>query len=343
MNEMPLALTFDDVNIIPKYSEVVSRKDCDVSTWLGPYKFDIPLVSSPMDTVTGHDMAKRMHELGGLGIIHRFCSIEEQVAMVPDVDTSRIPLGAAVGIRNDTSPTFLERAEALVDAGVTILLVDVAHGHTKRTGDAIVELRKLVGSDITIIGGSVATYVGTQFLGHHSADAIRVGIGNGSLCETRIRTGVGVPQITALTECTIGGSQVIADGGMRTPGDVAKAFACGASMAMFGSLFAGTDEAPGEIRRDGIWPNEQQFKTYRGSASRAAKASTGQEVRYVEGNTKIIPYKGPVDRIINDLIDGLRSAMSYVGAKDLHEFVKNSEFVRVTHAGQIEAQPHLLL
>lgn len=330
-------ITFDDVNIVPRYSRVASRKDCDVSSWLGEWKLKVPLISSPMDTVTGHDMAKEMHRLGGLGILHRFCTIDEQVAMIPDVDTTDIPLGAAVGIRDD----YMDRVDALISAGVSVILVDVAHGHHSDVATAIRNIK--AEHPCYLIAGSVATYEGTVFLRDNGADCVRVGIGNGSLCETRIRTGVGVPQITALHAARAGIVDIIADGGMRMPGDVAKAFGIGANFCMFGSLFAGTKETPGAIQRMGSWPNEILCKSYRGSASRSAKLASGQEDRNIEGNSKIIPYKGRVERIINDLMDGLRSSMSYVGAKDLMSFYDNVTFTVISQASQIEAHPHLLL
>lgn len=350
-------LTFDDVNIVPDYSDISSRSNCDVSTrFTKRYKIDIPIISSPMDTVTGKEMAKRMSQLGGVGVVHRFCTVEEQIEMLnwplmvrPGIfDTKNlfdfIPRCGAVGIRGH----YLERAELLVESGVNVILIDVAHGHHYSVRTALNSLKGLLPYYVDIIVGNVATAEGARFLCAAGADGIRVGIGNGSLCETRIRTGVGVPQVTALREtvdaCKVYDVPVIADGGMRFPGDVAKALALGAESCIFGSLFAGTKETPGIIHKSGQWPNETLYKTYRGSASLDSKidVSDGKDQSHVEGNSTRVAYKGKVGRIVDNILDGVRSSMSYVGVDNLPEFRENATFVRVTDAGRIEASPHLL-
>ena len=338
---MNIALTYDDVNIIPKYSELEHRSDCDLSTqFTKNIRLKIPVVSSPMDTITELDMAIELDMLGGMGIIHRFMSIEKQSKMSNTLYTYNVKFGAAIGVTGD----WFERAQELVKNGCNVLLIDVAHGHHKLVGDAIEEIKTRL-SKVEIIAGSVATGEASEYLCEKGADTIRVGIGNGSLCETRIRTGVGIPQVTALLDCVaIADSYdvpIIADGGIRNIGDVCKGLACGADSVMLGSLLSGTKESPGEIEKVGEWPNEQLFKKYRGSASLDSKKSRGSN-KNVEGNHTVIPYKGKVKRIIQDIQEGIRSSFSYVGANDISEFHSKVELVQVTRAGNIEGKPHLL-
>ena len=232
-------------------------------------------------------------------------------------------------------------AKELVNNGCNVILIDVAHGHHKNVGDAIEEVKSKI-SNIEVVAGNIATSDGARFLAGKGADAIRVGIGNGSLCETRIRTGVGLPQVTTLIDvCSVADDwdiPVIADGGIRNVGDVVKGIGCGADSIMVGSLLSGTKESPGSIEKQGQWPNEKLFKKYRGSASRDSKGND----KNVEGNHKVIPYKGKVNRLLSDIKDGIRSSFSYVGANNMSEFHSKVEFVEVTSAGQIEARPHLL-
>ena len=396
---MKRALTYDDVNIVPKYSDIERRNNVDIRTrFTKNTEIAYPVVSSPMDTVTGLDMAKEMLEWGTCGVIYRFQSIEEQSKMMKEVwkiwdswfDISKniggdneerttekefnewwenvyqppskrdwdqlkerwwwsdraiqdekrwkkIPLSAAVGVTED----YLERAQELVKNGCNVLLIDVAHGHHKLVGEAIEEIKKNI-QGVEVVAGSVATEEGTKYLCERGADSIRVGIGNGSLCETRIRTGVGIPQVSALLDCVAVADNydvpVIADGGVRNIGDVCKGLACGADSVMLGSLLSGTKESPGEIEKVGKWPNEQLFKKYRGSASRDSKRSD----KNVEGNHKVIPYKGKTKRVLYDIGDGVRSSFSYVGANNIDEFHIKLELIEVTIAGQVEALPHLM-
>ena len=347
---MKIALTYDDINIVPKYSEVEHRDKIDISTqFTKKIKLDLPIVSSPMDTITELDMAREMMEWGGVGVVHRFMSIEEQAEIMeklcymPDSDhiliKNNLPRCAAVGVTGD----YLERAQELINNGCNVLLIDVAHGYHKLVGDAIEKIKNIQG--VEVVAGSVATREAVQYLCEKGADAIRVGIGNGSLCETRIRTGVGIPQVTALLDCVAVadtfGCPTIADGGVRNIGDVCKGLACGTDTVMLGSLLSGTKETPGTIEKIGEWPNEQLYKKYRGSASLDSKYDRGEE-KNVEGNSKLIPYKGKARRILNDIKDGIKSSCSYVGASNLDEYSTLVEFIEVTRAGQVEAQPHLL-
>jgi IMP dehydrogenase len=343
---MKYAYTFDDLQIIPKYSEVESRSQCNLTTrFTKQYKLGTPLVSSPMDTVTEYNMALAIASHGGVGILHRFMSIEKQSNQVRKIKEQEKLVSAAIGATGD----YKERAQELVNAGAIVLLIDVAHGNTKQVRDAITWCKQNLPGYVDVIAGNVATYEGARNLAQWGADAIRVGIGNGSLCETRIRTGIGIPQVTALIESIRAVEEtgidvpIIADGGIKMTGDVAKALSLGADSIMIGSLLAGTRESPGEIQRMGMWPNEQLFKKYRGSASAEVKQVHGLEEKNVEGNSKLIPYKGKVERIISDISDGVRSAMSYVDATTIEEFQAKSEHVLITQNGLIEAKPHLLL
>jgi IMP dehydrogenase len=343
---MKYAYTFDDIQIIPKYSEVESRSQCNLTTrFTKQYKLGTPLVASPMDTVTEYNMALAIASHGGVGILHRFMSIEKQSNQVRKIKEQEKLVSAAIGATGD----YKERAQELVNAGAIVLLIDVAHGNTKQVRDAITWCKQNLPNYVDVIAGNVATYEGARNLAQWGADAIRVGIGNGSLCETRIRTGIGIPQVTALIESIRAVEEsgidvpIIADGGIKMTGDVAKALSLGADSVMIGSLLAGTRESPGEIHRMGMWPNEQLFKKYRGSASAEVKQVHGLEEKNVEGNSKLIPYKGKVERIISDIGDGVRSAMSYVDATTIEEFQAKSEHVLITQNGLIEAKPHLLL
>ncbi len=352
------ALTYDDIQIIPKYSEIITRTSCGLVTrFTKNYFIDKPYVSAPMDTVTEYDMALGISQLGGVGCIHRFMSISDQVKIVKQlvVDSTshkfkikpNQPICASIGVDD------MDRAEALILAGVNVLLIDVAHGNTIQVKNTIIELRKINNGNqkndncVDIIAGNVATAEGATNLCEWGVDAIRVGIGNGALCETRIRTGIGVPQVTSLVDCVKVADKydvpVIADGGIRMIGDVAKALALGADTVMLGSLLSGTKESPGSISKTGQFPNEQLYKSYRGSASLETKVEHNLSEKNVEGNSKLVPYKGKIKRILSDVDDGVRSAMSYVNAKTLSEFQANSEFVKVTQNGMIEAKPHLLL
>jgi IMP dehydrogenase len=343
---MNYAYTFDDIQIIPKYSEVDSRGKCNlVTNFTKQYKIGTPLVASPMDTVTEYNMAVTIGSYGGVGVVHRFMTIERQANQVRKIKEQEKLVAAAIGATAD----YKERAQELVNAGAIVLLIDVAHGNTKQVKDAISWCKENLPNYVDVIAGNVATYEGAKNLVEWGADAIRVGIGNGSLCETRIRTGIGIPQVTALIDCVRAVEEsgidapIIADGGVRMTGDVAKAISLGADSVMLGSLLAGTRESPGEIQRMGMWPNEQLFKKYRGSASAEVKQVHGLEEKNVEGNSKLIPYKGKVERVINDINDGVRSAMSYVNATTIREFQVKSEHILITQNGLIEAKPHLLL
>ena len=347
--------TFDDVQIVPKLSNIEHRSECDISqSQLSKnFKIDLPLVSAPMDTVTGLEMALAMLGLGGVGFIHRFMSIGSQSDVIDSLlkeskllyDNGSAPICGTIGVTGD----YLSRAGILLDSGVNVFLLDVAHGHHQLVKTALIELKNMQRSNhykFDIIAGSVCTAEATADLIEWGADGIRVGVGNGSMCSTRIQTGVGLPSISSIEECAYIGKKhgipIMADGGIRTPGDVCKAIGIGASTVMIGSLLAGTQESPGRIIKVGTWPNEVLQKKYRGSASLESKKDRGEE-KNVEGTARYVLYKGKIKRIVNDICDGLRSSMSYVGARTLAEYREKCEFVRVTSAGLTEAKPHGLL
>ncbi len=351
---MKVALTYDDIQLVPEYSEVTSRKNIRLWTQVTRrYGILQPLVASPMDTVCDSEMAIQMMKLGGLGIIHRFMSIEQQVAEVAKVKAARtmemyenwgvmyddwhteikdIPIAAAVGANGD----YYERAVELIGTGANIILIDVAHGHHKNVKEALYQI-KAINRKVDVIAGNIATAKAAEDLEAWGADALRVGIGGGSLCTTRVKTGFGVPNVTCLEAvCEIAQTPVMADGGIRSSGDIAKALAIGASTVMIGSLIAGTEEAPGSI----IEKPNGLYKRYRGAASLETKLAHGQEQRNVEGESTVIPYKGGVKYIVEGLLDGVRSALSYAGSNTLLSF--NPHYIQVTNAGQNEARPHLL-
>jgi IMP dehydrogenase len=334
------AYTYDDIQLIPKYSEIESRSKIDLTTKLTTnYSIGVPFIASPMDTVCESEMAIAMMDLGGVGCIHRFMNIEEQSQEVNKVHIhtfkymAGIPVMAAIGANGD----YLERAQELTKAGANVILIDVAHGHHKFVKDAIENLKKHLPSHVDIVAGNVATTEAAIDLEHWGADAIRVGIGGGSLCTTRIKTGFGVPNVTSLYDCSMVVSiPVIACGGIRTSGDIAKALAMGAQSVILGSLLAGTTEAPGAI----VQKSNGLYKRYRGAASLETKTVHGQVQRNVEGESTIVPFKGGAKFVIEGLLDGLRSALSYAGAESIENFKPN--FCVVTNAGIAEAKPHLL-
>lgn len=331
---MKIALTYDDIQLIPEYSEIQSRKDISLDTKLTiNFSINMPIIAAPMPTVCGLDMAIELMEFGATGCIHRFMSIEQQADVVGCLLMNRMhsPIVAAVGATGD----YLERAVELINSGVDVILIDVAHGHHKNVKEAINKIKPLFKGDI--IAGNIATAQAAIDLQDWGADALRVGIGGGSLCTTRLKTGFGVPNVSCLIDIIkVAKVPVIADGGIRTSGDIAKALALGASSVMIGSMIAGTTESPGSLIRK---PNGL-YKKYEGAASFETKINNGQAVRNIEGESTIIPYKGNVKEVLSDVIDGVKSALSYAGANNLKEF--KPKFVQVTNAGHIEGKPHLI-
>lgn len=344
------ALAYDDINLIPNYSEIESRQDISLRTKLtNRYQLDIPLIASPMDTVCESDMAIAMADMGGVGCVHRFMTIDRQADEVKKVHSHlygggfgslkakrgcEIPIMAAIGANGD----YLERAQELVKNGTNVVLIDVAHGYHSFVMNAVKTLKRQLPSHVDVIAGNVATGDAAYNLEVVGADAIRVGIGGGSLCTTRIKTGFGVPNVTSLEDCkTLTKVPIIACGGIRNSGDIAKALAIGASSVILGSLLAGTKEAPGKIieQSDG-----SLYKRYRGAASLETKSVHGQAQRNVEGESTVVPFKGKAKFVVDGLLDGLRSALSYAGASTIEQF--HPQYVIVTNAGIAEARPHLI-
>lgn len=337
---MKVALTYDDIQLVPKYSEIKSRQNIILKTKVSRnYSIDIPIVAAPMDTVCGYEMAKLLLTLGGVGCVHRFMSIEEQSKIMKNLNEYRAsrhqPLMACVGVNGD----YFERSKELFNSGANIIIIDVAHGHHKNVKDAIDKI-KSIDNSIDVILGNVATKQGATDMIAWGADGLRVGIGGGSLCTTRVQTGFGIPNVTAIQNCVnYNKVPIMADGGLRSSGDMAKALAVGANCVMLGSLLAGTTESPGSIRVDEYG---NRTKLFRGSASLSTKKSNNQEERNIEGESTVIQYKGSAQTIIFQILDGIRSAFSYTGAMNINEYHDDVEFVRVTNAGNLEGKPHLL-
>ena len=347
-----LGLTYDDVLLLPDASDVVPS-EVDTSTYLTRnIKLSVPLVSSAMDTVTESAMAIAMAKAGGIGIIHRNLSIEEQVTHVKLVKGAGLIVGAAVGVGDDG---YL-RAKALIEVGADVVVVDTAHGHHKAVLEAIERIKR-EHPDQEVIGGNVATRAGAQALINAGADAVKVGVGPGSICTTRVVAGVGVPQITAIMEaakaCLKSDVPLIADGGLQYSGDIAKAIVAGADCVMLGSLLAGCDESPGEmIELDG-----KKYKAYRGMGSLGAMQSRGEKKSYSkdrymqddvlaedklvpEGIEGKVPHRGHVAEVVHQLVGGLRSGMGYAGAPDIAHLKRDGRLVQITYAGLQESHPH---
>ena len=328
-------LSFDDVLLVPQMSSIKSRKEVDLSSTINEKVFKLPIISSPMDTVTGAEMAATMSENGGFGILHRYNSIVDQVEMVKKSNAANI--GAAIGVTGD----YLERARELTDAGVFVLCIDVAHGHHISVKSALANLRKHLGEDVVIMAGNVATAEAFNDLEDWGADVIRVGVGGGSICSTRIQTGHGVPTFHSVLSVALRAKRalIVADGGIKSAGDAVKSFAAGADFVMLGSLLAGTDESPGQI----FSSNEgKKYKVYRGMASAEAQLDWKGEANSLEGISTTIPYKGSVKNMLSLLDQNIRSGFSYSGAVNLKDFQQKVKMIEQTQAGMKESFTHIL-
>lgn len=333
-------LSFDDVLLVPQKSTITSRKDVSLSVSLNSRSFSLPLISSPMDTVTESEMCKTMAWHGGFGVVHRYNTIEHQAdivlasSMKGDED---FPTAAAVGVSDDLLP----RSTALVEAGAFLLCIDVAHGHHSNVESAIKKLRDKFGSDISIMAGNVATAEAFSDLEEWGADIIRVGVGGGSICSTRLQTGHGIPTLQSVIDCAKVAKHalIVADGGIKNAGDVVKSLAAGADFAMLGSLLAGTDESPGEVIQalDGT-----MTKVYRGMASVEAQMNWRGKTSSLEGISATVPYKGPVQETLSLLRQNIKSGLSYSGARSIKEFRSKAKMVLQTPAGINESYTHIL-
>jgi IMP dehydrogenase len=343
---MRTALTYDDVLLVPRYSDIESRSEIVLDTALDNKRtLRLPIISSPMDTVTGDVMASTMAVNGGLGIIHRYNTPEEQATIVGIA--KRIAntikrkdanlIGAAIGVSGD----YLDRARQLVKAGADVICIDIAHGHHILMQKAIRDVRTVVGKDIHIMAGNVATKEGYEDLCRWGANSVRCNVGSGSICSTKIQTGSGYPGLQTLLDCSTsefaGKVPIIADGGIRNSGDIVKALAAGADFVMLGSLLAGTGETPSETVKVG----GEIRKVYRGMASREAQMDWRGKTSSLEGIATTIPFKGSVEPILAALEKGIRSGLSYSGARTVEEFQSVAEFVRQTSAGAIESGTHI--
>lgn len=357
-------ITFDDVLLIPAESHVLPN-EVDLSTQLAPnLKLNIPLISAGMDTVTEGRMAAAMAKMGGLGVVHKNLSIQAQAdevrlaknTPVTAEDTyaavdkdGKLLVAAAVGVTSDT----FERAEALFEAGADAIVIDTAHGHSAGVLRKIKEIRDHFPHN-TLIGGNVATAEGTRALFEAGVDVVKVGIGPGSICTTRVVAGVGVPQLTAIYDAADVarefGKPIIADGGIKYSGDVVKALAAGGNAVMLGSMLSGTEEAPGDVQQGS---DGRLVKSYRGMGSVGAMSQQhGSSDRYFQGGVneanKLVPegieavvsYKGTVSNVVYQILGGLRSGMGYCGAENIDKLIETAQFVRISNAGLRESHPH---
>lgn len=330
-------LVFDDVLLVPKYSEVETRSDVDLSVDLGKgITLKCPIISANMADVTGPTMATAIAKIGGLGLLHRFCTPEEQVkdfehAAYNNGNDYTSNVGCSLGIKEEDK----DRLDMLYDVGARIFCIDVAHGHNKVCGEMTSYIAKKY-PKVLLISGNISTAEGARYLSDNGADIIKCGQGPGSLCSTRVETGNGVPQLTALSNIFENRKQqsakykIIADGGIKRAGDLTKAL-CFSDAVMLGSLFAGTNEAPGKLLTiDGI-----TYKEYRGSST--------LKNTHIEGVQAMVPLKGSVLNIIENLLQGLRSGCSYQGVNNLNDLKKSPTFTRISNSGLIESHPHSVL
>ena len=347
MDPIKEALTFDDVTLAPNYSEVLPSEVSTKTILSKNLILEIPLLSSAMDTVTESKMAIAIAKAGGIGIIHRNLDIKKQISEIKKVQSKNLIVGAAVG----AGPKELKRAETILKENVDLIVVDTAHGHTKKVAEIIKKIKKKKSNQTALCAGNVATAEAAKFLVKLGVDIIKVGIGPGSICTTRLVAGIGVPQLSAILEAKKGVKNkkvsIISDGGIKFSGDIAKALAAGADAVMIGSLFAGTVEAPGKI----IKKNGQLYKNFRGMGSVGAmnKGSADRYFQKIQKNTSkyvpegvegLVKFKGNVEKIIYKLIGGLKSSMGYLGSKKIINLRKKPKFVKITKAGFYESMVH---
>lgn len=341
-------LCFDDILLVPQRSSVPSRRSVNTSMMIGSGKraisLDFPVVAAPMDTVCGRDMCFAIAQAGGLGILHRYMTYDDQVWQAQTLVKNNVGFGVAIASNNG----FMDQAQRLYDVGVKLLLIDTANGHGQYAVDAVKAIRDRF-EDVHIMAGNVATADGFARLADAGADSVRVGIGGGSACTTRIVSGHGVPTLTSIMDCDrwleefgargVDTCSIIADGGIRNSGDMVKAFAAGAHAVMVGSMLAGTDEAPGNVF---INEQGQHVKAFRGMASREAQKDATGNVSVAEGISTTIPYKGSATHIFDEIRGGLGSGCSYSGVFNLYELSVFAKYVKVSQASINESKPHAL-
>ena len=340
---MRTALSFDDVLLVPNHSEVGSRANVSLRTVVGGLKLHIPILASNMPSVCEEDMAGAMGLMGGLGIVHRMQPIVEQARQVSH--NVYYQVGGAIGI----SEAWKTRAESLMGAMVSIICIDVAHGDQGRVFDVALEFLDTYKDTPLLVGNFATSKAAYALLGQVQKQdlnrvALKVGVGGGSVCTTRIRTGCGVPTLQSVMDIYTMTSDffpqvsIVSDGGCRNSGDIVKALAAGADAIMTGSLLAGTDEAPGDIIKDD--KTGLKYKVYRGAASYGAKKDYFGEAEYVEGAERLTPYKGEVHKVLLSLVDGIKSGLTYCGVDNLSDLRERAEFVQITSAGFGESMPH---
>jgi IMP dehydrogenase len=341
-----IALCFDDVLLVPQESEVESRHKVDLTMSIGygdrEVVLGLPIIAAPMDTVCDFEMCVVMSNAGGLGILHRYMSKDILIEKTKRLADAEYRFGVSVGATNG----YLNDAIELYDAGARIVLVDIANGHSHYAINAVENLRKALPGDLHIMAGNVATAEGFIRLSDAGADSVRVGIGGGSACTTRIVSGHGVPTLASVMEISDymmfsddQACSIVADGGIRNSGDMIKAFAGGADAVMVGSMFAGTDESPGNILIDA---NGHEVKMFRGMASAAAQNDVQGRVSVAEGISTTIPYKGSVKHILESIRGGLGSGCSYSGVNSIIKLYDKSEYVQVTSLSLQESKPHAI-
>ena len=340
------ALTFDDVLLLPRYSSVLPSNTNIFLNLTKKISLKVPFLSSAMDTVTESKMAIAIAKEGGLGVIHRNLNIKKQSQEVKKVKNKKLIVGAAIG----TNEEDLDRARSLISNGVDLIVIDTAHGHSEKVLKILSKIKRII-KEVPICVGNIATGEAAKKLYNSGADIIKVGIGPGSICTTRMVAGIGVPQISAIMEVKKAlnkkNIKIISDGGIKFSGDIAKALAAGADAIMMGSIFAGTEESPGKKFK----LKDKFYKEYRGMGSIGAM-SAGSANRYFQKNfkdkSKFVPegvegrveFKGKVSKIIYQLQGGLRSSMGYIGAKNLEEIIKKAKFIKITKAGFYESMVH---
>ena len=339
-NIQDYSLTYNDISLLPnQISEIEHRSNCDTSIDFLGVKLDLPIIASPMNTVCGGKMAKTLSEINCLGIVHRFNTIEEQIEeftenglLVSDYKA------AAVGIISETE---INRIKKLADLGIKIFCIDIANGGSRMIEKYINNISNIIKEyKLKIIAGNVASYDTTKYLIALKVDAIRVGIGNGAMCSTSIKSGIGIGQVDAIHRALKAKNdmkskvKIIADGGISNPGAMCKAIALGCDAVMFGRVLAGTEEAPGDVLKY----NNQRWKKYCGSSSFAVKQ---EDKKYIEGEESLVPYKGNVTKLLKEYREGLQSSMSYLNSKNLKEYQKNAVFVRLTSHSFDERKPQI--
>ena len=335
-------MTYDDVLLVPSYNHWQSRKivDTTVTDRTGKIHLQLPVMTANMDTVTETAMAVFIGAKGGIGVIHRFMPIEDNIKIFKEcTHKAFVSIGCSSG--------DLERAEALKDAGAELFCVDVAHAHARYVGKTLKRVRSILGKEACIMAGNVATYAGADYLASLGADIIKVGIGGGAVCTTRIKTGFGVPNLTAIRNSARVDRSIVADGGIRTPGDIVKALAFGADFVMIGSMLAGTRPTPGPvIKRKNQAGEDVLVKTYRGMASSEVQNDYHggmAEWKTAEGVSVDVPYSESEDAIMADIIGGLRSGLTYGGAATIRELQRKLEYIQITPAGRHESLPHRMV